>query len=40
MRAGVTDGVGIEIGEEEHGVRGNTVVVIEPASSATRLGHA
>jgi hypothetical protein len=37
--ARVADAFGIEIGEEEHGVRGNTVVVIEPASAAARFRH-
>jgi hypothetical protein len=40
VRAGIAGRVRIEIGEEEYGVCGNTVVVIEPASAAARLGHA
>jgi hypothetical protein len=39
MRASVADALGIEIGEEEHGVCSNTVVVIEPASAAARFRH-
>jgi hypothetical protein len=40
MRAGIADRLGLQVGEEEHRVRGNTVVVIESPSAAARLSHA
>jgi hypothetical protein len=40
MCAGIADCVGIKVGEEQYGMCGNTVVVIEPASPAARFGHA
>ena len=38
--AGIADRIGIEVGEEEHGVRGNTVLVIKSSTAASRLSHA
>jgi hypothetical protein len=40
MRTGVTNGIGIEIGDPEHGVRGNAVFTIEATPSTARLSHA
>lgn len=40
VRAGVAGGIGIEIGEEEHGVRGNPIPVIESPATAASARHA